>query len=627
MNSGQALVSQAGHSMIPSMKGKQKTKGALAASLVGSLFSLVPGAAVRKEGFKVTMQHVMEGKLGPGTRLTRMPWVNAKGSARGSNIPETGPGIIASRPSGTTDPPVLEFSEATRGLPARQQTKASGKSVPIQAPKGVRHLTDAEKIGAHSGTAVKTAKQHNGSVAGSTAPGRSSESTRAANFSRLKGNPEKLSAPDSTSAPIEGTPDVRVPGKARVAGMNVTKSRIKTAELTDTQSAERQLSAGTKGQLVQPEGISKSGQVARVRGRLVHVKSQKAPDAKHSRAADMPKGAVQSGRQAGQVSPSNPGVKSVQNGSHISHRQEGEKPQIPGLIFGQVPKGESGIANTKQVVKGRSVNQQGQELSPASTEPQGRLSKGNPVPETPGSTGSHGKHAAEQKVLHARSVGRPAASSANESGQGAGSNVANSLTDQNGSRDLMMGNNTHPRGFVKPVVVGTPEITRSRKPVGREIPSVMGQSLLSPTQSTNEMSAALGSLARLTVSQYFRFVGSEQSNSVFTINGGSLGNVQLTFSETDSGTVLNIIVESAEIRQLIQRTLPSLERDWLQEGLDFSDVNVEVGDTDDQWEFSGTEDQTRIPIQQESAETLQVTPETIEQAIRDYGYNTLEFVA
>jgi hypothetical protein len=56
-------------------------------------------------------------------------------------------------------------------------------------------------------------------------------------------------------------------------------------------------------------------------------------------------------------------------------------------------------------------------------------------------------------------------------------------------------------------------------------------------------------------------------------------------------------------------------------------VNVEVGDTGHQWDPPGTTDQTKIPTLQESAETIQVSPEIIEQAIKDYGYNTLEFVA
>ncbi|MFC1618656.1 hypothetical protein ACFL45_01790 [Candidatus Neomarinimicrobiota bacterium] len=633
MNSGQAQASQAGHSMISSIKGKQKSKGALAASLVGSLLSLVPGAAMRKQGFKVTMQQVMDGKLGPGTHLTRIPWLSGKGPPKGFNIPEAGPGIAVSRSSGLTDPPVLEFSEATRGSPGPQYQEVNGT------------------IGAHSGTASKTANQPNGSVAGSTMPRRSSEGTPASSLSRLKNGQDKSPTPKGTPVPKEGTTGVSEIGEAPVAGASAKNTRIKTAELTNVQSGEQQISPEQKVRSSQLEGIPRRNQVSHPGDLPGKGNPKTLPDAGNVRLENLSKQMIQSGKLARQIKRPHIGVKSFQANSRPTPFHEGEQSRLDGslkqvnpehwisnnghaqklsaqeFVIGQPPKTGLGNSSSKKVVKSRITNQQGLEINHASPDLQSRLSKIKPVPEHPGSSGNHEKQAATPKAVPAGSAGRHASSSAVESGRSAGSNSIYSLTDQNVSRDLMMGNDAPHRGFVKPVVVGIPEIARNRKPMGKEIPALMGQSLLSPTQSTNETSAALGSLARLTVSQYFRFVSSEQPNGVFTFNGGSLGNVQLSFRETDSGTVLQIVVESSEIRQVIQRTLPSLERDWVQEGLNFSDVNVEVGDAGYQWDSPGTADQTKIPTSQESAEALQVSPEIIEQAIKDYGYNTLEFVA
>jgi hypothetical protein len=587
--------------MISSIKGKQKSKGALAASLVGSLLSLVPGAAMRKQGFKVTMQQVMDGKLGPGTHLTRMPWLSGKGPQKGFNILETGPGIAVSRLSGLTDPPVLEFSEATRGSPGRQHQEVNGKQVLIPTPKGVRHAASMATIGTDSGTTSKTANQPNGSVAGSTTPKRSSEGTPVSNLSRLKSGQDKSPTQKSTPVPKKGTTGVSEIGEARIAGASANKSRTKTAELTNVQSGERQTSPEIKVPSTKPEGISRRNQVSHPGDLPGKGNPQILPDAGSDRSRPIPLHEGGQSRLDGSLKQVNP--------EHwISNNGHAQKLSAQEFIIGQPPKTGLGNSSAKKVAKSRITNQPGLEINHASPDLQSRLSKIKPVPEHPGSSGIHEKQAATPKAVP-------------------GSNSIHSLTDQNVSRDLMTGNDAPHRGFVKPVVVGIPEITRNRKPMGREVPTLIGQSLLSPTQSTNETSAALGSLARLTVSQYFRFVSSEQPNGVFTFNGGSLGNVQLSFRETDSGTVLQIVVESSEIRQVIQRTLPSLERDWVQEGLKFSDVNVEVGDTGHQWDPPGTTDQTKIPTLQESAETIQVSPEIIEQAIKDYGYNTLEFVA
>jgi len=141
-----------------------------------------------------------------------------------------------------------------------------------------------------------------------------------------------------------------------------------------------------------------------------------------------------------------------------------------------------------------------------------------------------------------------------------------------------------------------------------------------------ETSASLASLARMTALHYSRFVSGEQRGSVFTFNGGSLGNVRLTFQESDSGTTLHIVVASLEVRHVLQRALPNLEQEWAYQGMDFSNVNVEVGDTGYEGDFPDQENLNGTPAI-DSTETEEVAIDEESESVRDYGYNTVEFVA
>ncbi|UCD38460.1 MAG: flagellar hook-length control protein FliK [Fidelibacterota bacterium] len=210
-----------------------------------------------------------------------------------------------------------------------------------------------------------------------------------------------------------------------------------------------------------------------------------------------------------------------------------------------------------------------------------------------------------------------------EGAKGNGFNPINSLTNPNGSQRSAPDGDGISREFVKPVTLG---VRKSGGQTGEESPAPVTHSLSTPTPATVDISANLASLARMTALYYSRFVSGEQRGSVFTFDGGSLGNVQLTFQESDAGTTLHILVESLGVRQVLQRALPSLEQEWTYQGLNFSDVSVEVGDTGREGVFPGQGDLVRTPAI-DSVVTEEVSIDVESESLRDYGYNTVEFVA
>ena len=163
------------------------------------------------------------------------------------------------------------------------------------------------------------------------------------------------------------------------------------------------------------------------------------------------------------------------------------------------------------------------------------------------------------------------------------------------------------------------------EPPGGETPAPVLPTLHTPAPSSAEAPTNLASLARLTAIHYSRFVNGDQRPSVFTIDTGSLGQIQLKFVEHEAGITLQIVVESPEVRQMLHRALSQLEQQWLKEGLDFAEVNVEVDDSEAEDGFPGG-DQTHAPTAR-SEEIDQVPSDGDDEGIRDYGYNTVEFVA
>ena len=162
-----------------------------------------------------------------------------------------------------------------------------------------------------------------------------------------------------------------------------------------------------------------------------------------------------------------------------------------------------------------------------------------------------------------------------------------------------------------------------------------GESLSSPVipspptpPTVTEGSVATATLARLTVQHFNRYTAGDQRSNVFTFEAASLGSVKVTFLENQSGTNLHILVDSNEARQMLQRALPNLEQEWTQNGLNFADVNVEVGNTGREGRFPSDDLISQAPALQPTTVTEDVTTETRpEMGMRHYGYNTVEFVA
>ncbi len=207
---------------------------------------------------------------------------------------------------------------------------------------------------------------------------------------------------------------------------------------------------------------------------------------------------------------------------------------------------------------------------------------------------------------------------------GSGSDSANNLTNQGRSQHPAPDGDGISRDFVKPVSLG---VQKNGEHMGNESPAPATHSLPTPAPPlAGETSASLASLARMTALHYSRFVSGEQRGNVFTFDGGSLGNVRLTFQESNAGTTLHIVVESLEVRHVLQRALPNLEQQWTHQGLNFSDVNVEVGDTGHERGFSDQENLPGTPSIDSTA-TEEVAIDEESESVRDYGYNTVEFVA
>lgn len=218
---------------------------------------------------------------------------------------------------------------------------------------------------------------------------------------------------------------------------------------------------------------------------------------------------------------------------------------------------------------------------------------------------------------------RPSAGIPSEQVKGNGSNPANSLTNESRSQALFQPMDGDHSGLTKSVNVG---VSINGEHTGDQTPAPMTLPLPTPTPTTVPVPANLASMARLTVLQYNRFVNGNQNSQVFSFDGGSLGNVRMTFTEGAAGTALYIAVDSPVMQHMLQRALPNLEQGWTQQGLNFTNVNVEVG-------HSGSENGS---LERENTRQTPTLPsevsdedpsEFVEEVYRDYGYNTVDLVA
>ena len=131
--------------------------------------------------------------------------------------------------------------------------------------------------------------------------------------------------------------------------------------------------------------------------------------------------------------------------------------------------------------------------------------------------------------------------------------------------------------------------------------------------------------SRLIAQQYQRFTQGGQTGHEYSFEAGSLGNVRVTFTEGAAGTTMHILVESAQAQQQLLRVLPTVEDQFVDLGMNFADVDVEVGDTGSDSRFNKRSRRDPNVALSNGAEGS--APIELVTGIRDFGYNTVEFVA
>ena len=597
MNSGGAQVFQAGHPRLISMKGKGKGKGALAASLAGSLFSLVPGAVWRAQGFGGMLQQLRGHKPGPGIQLTRKPAVAGQSPPRGGDQPPLPVAAFNRWQTGSANTPVLWLGEAVRNPQSPQSPEGIGNHIPSVPAGGIpSHAVPQVESGNLADASLKASKP--GSEADFPDPGQAPGARPALHITSRTGKVEVAGKP---AEPSGMSTEASVATNAQPSGVPPVVTPVVT----------------TPGHRPETGDITRSSRPAGILGNSQpsHSARPSAPDSKCRGSAD---------RMGVQVEPNHlsPGVNGKAKGLTSKLVVPQPNPRVPLTQSERVETGHQGGGG--EAAAGRITNQGRLDLNQslpdrpevpmAAQQTSRRASPSRPSTQQP----------TDPRVTPVQVGGqRPSSAGQGEGGRGDGFHPANSPTNQQVSQRPTPDGDGISRDFVKPVSLG---VRKSGEHVGNESPAPVTHSLPTPAPAAVEVPANLASLARMTALHYSRFVSGEQRSSVFAFDGGSLGNVQLTFQESNAGTTLHILVESLEVRQVLQRALSSLEQEWAHQGLDFSDVSVEVGDTGRERGFPGQGDLARTPAI-DSVVTEDVAIDTESDSVKDYGYNTVEFVA
>lgn len=615
------------------------------ASLAGSLFSLIPGAVKQAPGFGSALQQLLGRQSGPGVQLTRKPAVaghNPPGGRVVSRLPVAG---LDQRQTGAANNPVLRFGEAVREPQSHPSREGMGNHVPRPVLEGVlpQAIFTAEGVGPV--VASMKASSQPGSGADLPASGqvprqrptphiRSQPGLGAASSRRDKGAdglpPHPGRGPTRMGRVLDAREAAQPPGVRAGTGVIVNARKPGGPPAMTSRGA-------TPGQQSKPEGISGSSGSDHIPGNTGVSRSASPPTggqtriphiAGDGRSASSPSGAEASDRTShtanqpqNHVGHTSSITRRVPSRVAVASSEVATRPSHPGVSLtqpGRVEPGRRGVAGS--AAAGHTTNQGRLELN---LTPRDRPEAPIAVPHSNGRS-SPNRRSTRPGTSRSR-VGSQHSSMLvqGEVAKGKGSNPVDSLTNQDGWRHPAPHGNGNSRGFVKPVTV---EVHRSGEHQGDESPAPLTHSLPIPAPAPLEATASLASLARLTVLHYSRFVVSEQRSSVFTFDGGSLGNVQLTFQESNTGTTLHIMVGSPEVRQMLQRALPNLEQQWSNEGLNFADVSVEVGDTGRESVLPGQGNPAGTPAI-ESAAADEVAPEEESEGVRYYGYNTVEFVA
>lgn len=620
MNSGGAQVFQAGPPQLISTKGKGKSKGAAAASLIGSLFAQVPGAAQFAQGFDGLLQQLRGQKLGLGIQPTR------KSTVAGQSSPLAVAGLNR-RQTGSTNASVLRLGEADRDNQSSLPVRGTGDTTPSVPGEGIATPSAAQgRNGNPAGASVPASMQSGSGKEGPVGipPGPVGVDTGAG-----------VNADARLAEVTPGiTPTVIFPGHKPGA-----EGADKSSQPTDVHMGSGPLNSASPSADGQTRVLRNAG-VNRPSRSLGQLATGQAGDAQsgnpssgvnHSNQARLlgarnQFGLTQSNRIAVQDQPDNSPIA-------VNGEAEGSTSRIVTSQLHQniLPTQSRTTGVGEQITgdnttAGRFAENGRPELSQSLTSRQEvPINMQRTSGHTPSSNGPMVQSSTDAGIASARQDGqRPGSAVPGEGLKGDGLNPAIRLTNEDGSQRSAPAGDQINRDFVKPVTLG---IRQKDGRMGDGTPATVSQSLPTPAPATVGMTADLASLARITALYHSRFSGGEQRGSVFTFNGGSLGNVQLTFQESDSGTTLHILVESPEVRQVLQRALPSLEQEWMSQGLNLANVSVEAGDTGREGSFTDQGNFARIPAT-DSMVTEEVSIDNeIERSVRDYGYNTVEYVA
>lgn len=142
------------------------------------------------------------------------------------------------------------------------------------------------------------------------------------------------------------------------------------------------------------------------------------------------------------------------------------------------------------------------------------------------------------------------------------------------------------------------------------------------------------STARTIGSQFIQRLG-EQINLAVTstprmtniaIESDSVGKIEVQFSRDPEKNKATIVVDSEEVSNQIQKVMPSIVDNLNQKGIQFTALDVQVRDFNDNRKRE--KESGRLANTQEQNETESDLNFSInKQSIRNYGYNTIEYVA
>lgn len=161
---------------------------------------------------------------------------------------------------------------------------------------------------------------------------------------------------------------------------------------------------------------------------------------------------------------------------------------------------------------------------------------------------------------------------------------------------------------------------------GQDVP--VSFSLNQPTATAASLDGrfSLTQLVRMTAQEFNKFVVADQKTRTFNFESGQLGNVKIKFSQDATGTALQIIVETPEAAQMLQRAFPNLNVELDQQGLNFASVNVEVDGSGNEDELQGSDEENRTSNANASG-AEEAPQELVAEQSRNFGYNTIELVA